>query len=113
MRLPLGAAGNTWTLVRAETPVTVAVTGAFAVNNMAMVLRLAELGLGIAAIHEFLAAGAVAQGRLVRVLPDWAFRTTPVSAFTATRLLPAKTRVFVEFLAAALRTDLTFPATGD
>lgn len=113
VRLPLGAAGNAWNLVRADATVTVAVTGAFAVNNMAMVLRLAELGLGIAAIHEFMAAGAVAQGRLVRVLPDWAFPTTPIYAFTATRLLPAKTRVFVDFLTAALRTDLTFPATGD
>jgi LysR family transcriptional regulator, regulator for bpeEF and oprC len=39
---------------------------------------------------------------VVRVLPDWCPPEVPVYALTETRLLPAKTRVFLEFIAAQL-----------
>ncbi len=106
LRLPLGPAGNAWHLTRGDEAVTVEVSGRFAVNNMAMVGRLAELGMGIAFIHECMAREAMKQGTLVPVLPDWTFPSTPIYAFTATRLLPAKVRVFVEFLATALKSDI-------
>jgi hypothetical protein len=32
------------------------------------------------------------------VLPDWAGSTVPVHALTATRLLPARTRAFIDFM---------------
>lgn len=37
-------------------------------------------------------------GLLQRVLPDWAGSTVPVRALTATRLLPARTRAFIDFM---------------
>ena len=37
-------------------------------------------------------------GQLQRVLPDWQLGPFPVYAVTETRLLPAKTRIFIEFL---------------
>jgi DNA-binding transcriptional LysR family regulator len=49
-----------------------------------------------------MAAADVASGRLVRVLPSWSHVAPDVYALTTTRLLPAKTRVFIDFLTASL-----------
>jgi DNA-binding transcriptional LysR family regulator len=69
----------------------------FSVNGVAMARRLAMLGAGIAV----LVGGQLAEqqsGQLQRVLPDWQLGPFPVYAVTETRLLPAKTRIFIEFL---------------
>jgi DNA-binding transcriptional LysR family regulator len=102
LRLPLGAAGGLWRFSRGSEIVEVAVNGAFAVNHMGMVRRLAEQGLGIGFIHQGMARDAVTAGTLVPLLADWSLPATPIYAFTASRLLPAKVRTFVDFLAAAL-----------
>ena len=49
-------------------------------------------------LAEEIAAEDLANGRLRRVLPEW--RATPIAvyALTETRLLPAKTQRFIEFL---------------
>ena len=41
--------------------------------------------------------------RLVRVLPDWSLAPVQVHAITETRLLPARTRLFIDFPRARLR----------
>jgi len=42
-------------------------------------------------------------GRLVRVLPEWESPTVPLSAvFPCRRLMPARTRVFIDALTAKL-----------
>ena len=62
-----------------------------------MARRLAMLGAGIAVL-----VGGQREkqrsGQLLRVLPDWQLGPFPVYAVTETRLLPAKTRIFIEFL---------------
>jgi DNA-binding transcriptional LysR family regulator len=63
-----------------------------------LIRRLAILDLGIAVLPEEIVAEDVAQGRLRRILPDWEGPPTPVYAMTETRLLPAKTQRFIEFL---------------
>ncbi len=69
----------------------------FSVNGVAMARRLAMLGAGIAVL-----VGSQQEeqesGQLRRVLPDWRLGPFPVYAVTETRLLPAKTRIFIEFL---------------
>jgi DNA-binding transcriptional LysR family regulator len=42
---------------------------------------------------------ALASGRLVRVLPQWAMAPLPVHAVTSSRLQPASVKAFVAFLA--------------
>ena len=42
----------------------------------------------------------MAAQRLVRVLPDWTPPVVSAYALTATRLLPAKVRVFIDYLVA-------------
>lgn len=89
---------NAWTLHSADQSVEVAVGGRFQVNSIGLTRRLASLDLGIAVLPEEIVAEDVAQGRLRRILPDWAGPSVPVYAITETRLLPAKTQRFIEFL---------------
>jgi DNA-binding transcriptional LysR family regulator len=72
-------------------------------NSPALLLQLARAGVGVALAGDFFAAPCVHAGELVRVLPEW--RSSPVAAwavFPERRLMPAKTRAFIEALALAL-----------
>lgn len=95
--LTLPKAGK-WELHLGADTVEVAVGGRFAVNSVGMLRRLATLDFGVVLLPEAAAAADVAAGRLRRILPDWQARPTPVYALTETRLLPAKTQRFIEFL---------------
>jgi LysR family transcriptional regulator for bpeEF and oprC len=54
-------------------------------------------GLGIAETLDLISETAVDEGRLVRVLPDWARPTVPVHAvFPSYRFLTPKVRAFIE-----------------
>lgn len=75
----------------------------FRANSVALLRRLAEQGMGIVLIPERVIADEVSSGRLVRILTDWQGSTTPIYALTATRLLPAKTQRFIDFLKQKLR----------
>ncbi len=92
------AKANVWTLHNAGESVEVAVSGRFQLNSVGLIRRLATLDLGISVLPEKIVAEDVAQGRLRRILPDWEGPPTPVYAMTETRLLPAKTQRFIEFL---------------
>jgi DNA-binding transcriptional LysR family regulator len=74
----------------------------FQSNNMSMLRRLALMDMGIAVLPEVFARVPVAEKALVAVLPEWKFPSVPVIALTATRLLPARCRAFIEFI--SLRT---------
>lgn len=63
-----------------------------------MISRLATLDLGIAVLAGEIVAEDLAAGRLRRVLPQWQATPVAVHAVTETRLLPAKTQHFIEFL---------------
>lgn len=96
-------AARTWTLRNATEQVDVAIGGRFVLNGIGMMRRLATLDLGIAMLAEEIVADELANGRLRRVLPRWQATPIPVYAITETRLLPAKTRRFIEFLRERLR----------
>jgi DNA-binding transcriptional LysR family regulator len=89
---------NGWSLHRGAETVDIAVGGRFLLNSVGMIRRLATLDLGIAVLSEEIAADDVAAGLLRRVMPDWQAPSVPVYAITETRLLPAKTQRFIEFL---------------
>ena len=72
-------------------------------NAPAMLLHMARAGLGLAWSGDFFAAPWVHRGELVRVLPQWRSQPSPAWAvFPERRLMPAKTRAFLDALAAAL-----------
>ncbi|WP_457103712.1 LysR substrate-binding domain-containing protein [Mesorhizobium sp. URHB0026] len=92
----------TWTLHRRDIRADVSVRGHFTLNSIGMIRTLAVNHSGIALLPEKIAAEDLASGRLRHILPEW--QGTPVSiyAVTETRLIPAKTQRFIEFLAAKL-----------
>jgi len=92
-----------WTLVRGDRVEKVAIKGRFVANSMRFLRQLAAMGLGIAAIDEAIARPAVVTGSLVRVLPEWSMPSVPVFALTPSKLLPARTRIFLETLGDHLR----------
>lgn len=93
----------TWTLLRAGQTVEAQVGGRFRVNSIGMMHRLAVLDTGIAVLAEKMVEEDLAVGRLRRILPDWEATPVSVHAVTETRLLPAKTQRFIEFLQECLR----------
>ena len=68
--------------------------------------RVAALGLGIALVSVPHAHPHLDQGTLVRVLPDWYADAGMLSIyFPAQKLLPSKTRVFVDFIVEHFRRE--------
>ncbi|MCA8020046.1 LysR family transcriptional regulator [Burkholderia metallica] len=92
------ARAGTWTLHDGVRTVSVPVSSRFAVNSVGMLRRLATLDAGIIVLSEEIVADDLAAGRLRRVMPAWEGEPVPVYAMTETRLLPAKTQHFIEFL---------------
>lgn len=92
------AKSGPWVLQKDGTNVEVDVGRRFMVNSVGMYRSLAVLDQGIALLAEGVVAEDVAEGRLRRVLPEWHGSPIPVYALTETRLLPAKTLRFIEFL---------------
>ncbi|WP_245610829.1 LysR family transcriptional regulator [Xenophilus azovorans] len=87
-----------WTLLRDGVKREVCVAGRFRLNNVGMMQRLAVEGLGIAMLAEEAVRATPAARHLRRVLPDWQASSIAVHAITETRLLPAKTQHFIEYL---------------
>lgn len=91
---PLGS----WTLQDGKQSATVSVSGRFKLNSVGMMRRLATLNLGFILLPEEIVADELASGKLRRIMPEWYGMPMPVYAMTETRLLPAKTQRFIEFL---------------
>lgn len=68
-------------------------------NDPAAMTRAAVLGLGITMIAVPDALPYLDRGELVRLVPKWYADAGPISLYYASRtLMPAKTRVFVDFI---------------
>jgi len=66
-------------------------------NSTELLILLARKGSGIAAVVDRLAEPYVRSGELVRVLEDWSLPAYPAWAvFPGRRLMPARTRVFLD-----------------
>ncbi|AHG65235.1 LysR family transcriptional regulator [Advenella mimigardefordensis] len=89
---------GTWTLHDGRQTATAAVGGRFSLNSVGMLRRLATLDLGIILLPEEIVADELASGKLQRIMPQWHGTPQPVYVLTETRLLPAKTQRFIEFL---------------
>lgn len=88
-----------WVLHSGEKVERVQVSGRLAANNVGMLGRLASQGLGITPLLVFEAMErAITQSGLVRVLPDWALTPLPLFALLPSRMIPAKTRAFLDFI---------------
>ncbi|MBI4754499.1 MAG: LysR family transcriptional regulator [Betaproteobacteria bacterium] len=92
-----------WRLARRNEQWEQVAPGTVAANSPALLVRLALQGAGIVGAACHFVAPHLARGELVRLLPQWTL--PPVTAWAVMpgrRLLPAKTRVFLDALLAAL-----------
>jgi DNA-binding transcriptional LysR family regulator len=90
-----------WVLRRGEQRWEGIPPGRATANSPELLIRLARLGAGITIVSDHFAEPYVRSGELVPVLPDWSL--PPVAAwavFPGRRLMPARTRVFLDALQA-------------
>jgi DNA-binding transcriptional LysR family regulator len=94
-----------WRFQTPDGPLVVPVGGPVTASDGAMLVALAELGVGIAVAPWFLVAEAVRAGRLVPVLAEHLNVELPCHAVHAhARRPPARVRVFIDHLVEAFRT---------
>jgi DNA-binding transcriptional LysR family regulator len=98
-----------WTLHRQDDPATMAVlevAGPVCANNGDLLRHAAIAGMGICSLPRFIVAEDLAAGRLEAVLGDWSAPSLVLSAvWPSRRYLPAKVRVFVDYLVEHLGDD--------
>jgi DNA-binding transcriptional LysR family regulator len=90
-----------WVLARGDERWEGIPPGRASANSPELLMRMALGGAGIAVINDHFALPHLQRDELVQVLPDW--RLPPVSAwavFPGRRLMPMRTRVFLDALAA-------------
>jgi hypothetical protein len=90
-----------WVLTRGDERWEGVPPGRATTNSPELLMRIALEGAGIIVITDHFALPYLKRGELVQVLPDW--RLPPVSAwavFPGRRLMPTRTRVFLDALAA-------------
>lgn len=72
-------------------------------NSPELLIQMARAGVGIVAVPDAFALSDVRQGLMQRVLPDWRLPGETVSAvFPGRKLMPRKTRAFIDMLQVAL-----------
>lgn len=95
--------GTTLLLCNGTQSERVHVTGPLHANNGDMLARGAEAGMGIALLPLFIVDHAIADGRLVQVLPEWEAPPISINAvYPTARRVPLKTRAFLDFLTSEL-----------
>jgi DNA-binding transcriptional LysR family regulator len=94
-----------WQLMRdGAEPVVVKPVQRTLANAPSLLAQMAEAGVGIAGIDRLLVTDALVAGRLQRVLPDWRLPgSTAWAVFPERRLMPLRTRVFLEAMSALLQ----------
>ncbi len=92
-----------WRLRRGLETRVVAVNCRIAINNIGIMSTLARQGAGIAPIPNHSELNPIEDdATLVRVLPQWHLPPIALSALLPSRVVPARTQVFLDFLSALL-----------
>lgn len=100
------ARDSRWRFSHADETVDVLVDGRYTVNHSEMRLAAVEAGLGVGCVPDFVAHEALAVGRVVRLLPEWAFDTNYQGVayllFAASCYTAPKMRALIDHLVATL-----------
>ena len=98
----------TWCLTDGKEHLDLEVHGTLSLNSIGIIRQLAIGGAGLALLPHGLCEDDVKSGRLVRVLPEWSASATPIYALTPSRVMPAKTRVFLDFVTSIFESPQMF-----
>ena len=94
-----------WTLSKDDARWNGLPAGRITANSPELLIHMVRAGAGITAVPDAFALPDVQKGLLRRVLPDWRLPSETVSAvFPGRKLMPAKTRAFIDMLQVALAT---------
>jgi len=97
-------AGGSWRFLLDGKPGSVQVHGNLRVNQTAAAADACVAGLGVGSFLAYQVAGEVAAGSLQILLAEFELTPRPIHiVYPQARLLPARTRVFVDFLLAHLQ----------
>jgi len=96
-----------WSLTRGQGPTAERWTGQLSQRTVAnspdLLMRLALAGAGVTSGNDFFVGPHVETGALVRVLPEWSLgHATAWAVMPGRRLMPTRTRVFLNALAETL-----------
>jgi DNA-binding transcriptional LysR family regulator len=92
-----------WILLRGKVRWQRELQARMSANSPELLARMACSGIGIAASSDFFATPYLTKGELVRVLPEWELPgATGWAVFPGRRLMPAKTRAFLDLMEAML-----------
>ena len=98
---------RTWPFGRGTDAKTIAIRPRFAANTAEAVIEAAIAGIGIARLTSYQAAGAIREGRLVRLLRGHDPEPLPVHlVHTGPPLAPLKMRAFLDFASPRLKASL-------
>ena len=100
--LPVASGSATWQFTRRDEVVSTTVAGRISCNHRSLARRFAVTGRGITMASDINVERDVRSGRLEAVLPDWELPETSVYIVTTSRLLPAKTRSYIDFMSRRL-----------
>ncbi len=93
------ATGDNWTLQGPQGETSVNLTARMRANNGEVLREAAIAGMGIVAQPDFIVGPALADGRLVPVLPEWQLPSIDIHAVYASRShLAPKVRSFIDYL---------------
>ncbi|MBP7131855.1 MAG: LysR family transcriptional regulator [Aquabacterium sp.] len=117
VRLPGRASHGTepghWILVQGEQRWEGSPPTRVMANQPELLLMLARSGAGITAVPDLFAQPLLQQGALRRVLPDWHLPGhTAWAVFPGRKLMPTKTRVFIDMLETALHVPVATAAAA-
>ncbi len=93
---------STWELTSGATVEKVVVSGRMTFNNIAMAGYMARLGMGICILPLSRPSNPFSSAPLIHILTDWRFSPIPLFALFPSRMMPAKTRAFIDFLSARI-----------
>lgn len=108
-----------WRFKQEEAVAEVAVNPRHVSNNGVALLEFARLGEGIALLEDYTVHHDIASGRLVRLMPQYQVSNTSFddgmyATILDTPMIPAKIRLFLDFIAAHVSGKaLRFSAYGD
>ncbi len=89
---------NKWELSRNDEIIVFNPQSKFKLNNLGVLCKLVSLGMGVALIPNHFIRADLERGKLIRIMPEWKGMNVPVYAITESKLLPTKTKIFIEYL---------------
>jgi DNA-binding transcriptional LysR family regulator len=91
--------GHRWKFERSDEDFEIPVHGSLSVNDPHFALRAGLDGVGVVLLPTAWVSPLIAEGKLVRLLPDWSAKLTDFFLYYSSRRhVPVKLRVFADFL---------------